>query len=233
MESCLLRRLREGVTQMIRRLLMATVVLASTGLIASAQGTSPSASPAPDARKAAIAREVGTMARISTAFAPSFSPDGKWVSFITNISGAPQVWIVPADGGYPRMVTNGDDPVVSQKWSPGGDWLAVTIAPGGGLNSQVYVVKSDGTGMRLLTKGGHDNNGFDAWKDEGKQMPIDSRRDDPASRDSLMIDLATGNVKLVARNPGVGGIENISHDGKRALLTRVKSRGDNNLYLLD
>src|SRR5262249_34503624 len=171
--------------------------------------------------------------RISTAFAPSFSADGKWVSFMTNISGVPQVWMVPAEGGYPRMVTNGDDPVVSQRWSPAGDWLAVTIAPGGGLNSQVYVVKPDGAGMRLLTKGGQDNNGFDAWTDDGKQIAINSSRLDPASRDSFMIDLATGEVKLVARNPGAGGIENISHDGKRALLGRVKSRGDNKLYLLD
>jgi dipeptidyl aminopeptidase/acylaminoacyl peptidase len=218
---------------MIRRLMIATVLFASTGLIASAQGASSSIAPAAEARKAAIAREVGTMARISTAFAPSFSADGKWVSFMTNISGAPQVWMVPAEGGYPRMVTNGDDPVVSQEWSPAGDWLAVTIAPGGGLNSQVYVVKPDGTGMRLLTKGGQDNNGFDAWTDDGKQIAIDSSRLDPASRDSFVIDLATGEVKLVARNPGVGGIENISRDGRRALLGRVKSRGDNNLYLLD
>jgi dipeptidyl aminopeptidase/acylaminoacyl peptidase len=210
---------------MIRRLMATAVFLGFTSLIAAAQ--------APDARKAAIARDVARMARTGAAFAPSFSPDGKWVSFITNISGAPQVWMVPVEGGYPRMVTNGDDPVVSQQWSPAGDMLAVTIAPGGGLNSQVYVVKPDGTGMRLLTQGGKDNNGFDAWTDDGKQIAIDSSRLDPVSRDSFMINLATGDVRLVARNPGVGSIENISRDGKRALLSRVKSRGDNNLYLLD
>jgi Tol biopolymer transport system component len=88
------------------------------------------------------------MARICSAGNPSFSPDDKWVSFITNISGAPQVWIMPAAGGYPRMLTNGEDPVTSQRWSPAGDWLAVTIAPGGGLNSQVYALRPDGTEMR-------------------------------------------------------------------------------------
>jgi dipeptidyl aminopeptidase/acylaminoacyl peptidase len=131
------------------------------------------------------------------------------------------------------MVTNGDDPVIQAYWSPASDWVAVTIAPGGGLNTQVYVVKPDGTGMRLLTKGGEDNNGLDAWTEDGKQIAIDSSRDDPASRDSFMIDVASGNVKLVAKNPGVGSIGGISRDGKRALLGRLKSRGDNNLYLLD
>ena len=131
------------------------------------------------------------------------------------------------------MVTNGDDPVTEQEWSSASDWIAVAIAPGGGLNTQIYVVKPDGTGMKLLTLGGSDNNGFDAWTHDGKRIAIDSSRNDPASRDSFMIDVASGETKLVAKNPGVGGIEGISHDAKRALLSRLKNRGDNNLFLLD
>lgn len=180
-----------------------------------------------------LAASVARMARVGSANSPSFSPDGKWVSFISNMSGSPQVWVAPAEGGYPRMVTNGDDPVVEAEWSPASDWIGIAIAPGGGLNTQVYVVKPDGTGMRLLTKGGEDNNDLDLWTEDGKQIAIDSSRDDPASRDSFMIDLATGNVRLVAKNPGIGNIEGISRDGKRALLSRLKNRGDNNLYLLD
>jgi dipeptidyl aminopeptidase/acylaminoacyl peptidase len=186
-----------------------------------------------DKQKADVAAAVARMARVGSANSPSFSPDGKWVSFISNMSGAPQVWVVPTEGGYPRMVTSGDDPVVEAEWSPAGDGIAIAIAPGGGLNTQVYIIKPDGTGMRLLTKGGEDNNGLDAWTEDGKQIAIDSSRDDPASRDSFMVDVATGNVRLVARNPGVGNIEGISRDGKRALLGRLRSRGDNNLYLLD
>jgi dipeptidyl aminopeptidase/acylaminoacyl peptidase len=186
-----------------------------------------------DKQKADVAASVARMARVGSANSPSFSPDGKWVSFISNMSGAPQVWVVPTEGGYPRMVTSGDDPVVEAEWSPAGDGIAIAIAPGGGLNTQVYIIKPDGTGMRLLTKGGEDNNGLDAWTEDGKQIAIDSSRDDPASRDSFMVDVATGNVRLVARNPGVGNIEGISRDGKRALLGRLRSRGDNNLYLLD
>ena len=105
-------------------------------------------------QKKDVAAAVARMARVGSSNAPSFSPDGKWVSFISNMSGTPQVWIVPSEGGYPRMVTNGDDPVTEAAVVAGQrlDWVA--IAPGGGLNTQVYVVKPDGTGMRLLTKGG-------------------------------------------------------------------------------
>jgi dipeptidyl aminopeptidase/acylaminoacyl peptidase len=198
-----------------------------------ALGQSGSHGSTPSSKSADMAAAVARMARVGSAVGPRFSPDGKWVSFISNMSGSPQVWIVPAEGGYPRMVTNGDDPVTQQEWSPASDWIAVTIAPGGGLNTQVYIVKPDGTGMKLLTQGGKDNNGFDAWTDDGKQIAIDSSRNDPASRDSFMIDVATGETKLVAKNPGIGSIDGISRDNKRALLNRLKNRGDNNLYLLD
>ncbi|HZI55592.1 MAG TPA: S9 family peptidase [Verrucomicrobiae bacterium] len=209
-------------------------VIALSCLSVAAMGQSGSQNPAPSPGKSGeVAAAVARMARVGSAVGPRFSPDGKWVSFISNMSGAPQVWIAPAEGGYPRMVTNGDDPVTQQEWSPASDWIAVTIAPGGGLNTQVYIVKPDGTGMKLLTQGGKDNNALNAWTDDGKQIAIDSSRNDPASRDSFMIDVATGETKLVAKNPGIGSIDGISRDKKRALLNRLKNRGDNNLYLLD
>lgn len=213
---------------MFRRVFLAALLL-NFALISLAQ----TSAPAPSTASSDVAATVARMARIGSANRPSFSPDGKWLSYISNISGTPQVWMVPTEGGYPRMVTNGDDPVVDNEWSPASDWLAVTIAPGGGLNTQVYIVKPNGTGMRRLTDGGKDNNGFDAWTEDGAKIAIDSSRQDPAARDSFLIDVASGEVKLVAKNPGIGSISNISHSGKRALLGRLRNRGDNNLYLLD
>lgn len=216
-------------SSLIDILILALLTLSSAAF---AQSTA-TAQKTVDPQKTKLASDVARMARVGSAVAPTFSPDGKWVSFISNMSGVPQVWVAPSAGGYPRMVTNGDDPVQQAQWSPASDWLAITIAPGGGLNSQIYVVKPDGTGLKLLTKGGEDNNGFDAWTEDGKLMAIDSSRDNPAARDSFVVDPASGEVKLLARTPGIGNISNFSDDGKRALLSRLKSRGDNNLYLVD
>jgi dipeptidyl aminopeptidase/acylaminoacyl peptidase len=38
---------------------------------------------------------------------------------------------------------------------------------------------------------------------------------------------------MVAELNGIGGIQDVSRDGRRAVVGRLKSRGDNNLYLLD
>lgn len=188
---------------------------------------------AADDSKSEVAATVERFARVGSASAPDFSPDGKWVSFISNLSGVPQVWIVSSQGGFPRMMTNSNDPVQQAVWSPTSDWIAVTVAPGGGLNTQVYLVKPDGTSMHRLTDGGKDNNAVDAWSDDGSQLYIDSSRLDPASRDVFAVDVKTGALRLVVKNPGVGGVSNLNRAGTRALLSRLRSRGSNDLYLLD
>jgi dipeptidyl aminopeptidase/acylaminoacyl peptidase len=186
-------------------------------------------------RPSDLTERVTRMARIGSVTAPSFSSDGRWLSVISNVSGLPQLYIMPAEGGWPRMITDGTDPVVNAAWSPApnSNWLALTIAPGGGLNTQVYVVRSDGSDLRRLTDGGQENNAFNTWSEDGTKIFIDSNRRDPAARDSFAIDVATGKIDLIVKNPGVGSITSVTADGRFGLLTRVQSRGNNNLYLLD
>jgi dipeptidyl aminopeptidase/acylaminoacyl peptidase len=202
------------------------LLLCAVSVLASAQS---------DNRASELTERVSRMARIGSVTAPSFSPDGRWLSVISNVSGMPQAYVLPSSGGWPRMITDGADPVVTAVWSPapGSDWIALVIAPGGGLNTQVYVVRSDGTGLKRLTDGGQDNNAFNSWSDDGKKIYIDSNRRDPASRDSFVVDLATGKIDLIAKNPGIGSIAGVTRDGRFGLLSRLRSRGNNNLYLVD
>lgn len=180
-----------------------------------------------------LERAVALMAKVGSANAPSFSPDGSRVAFVTNISGLPQVWTMPAAGGYPVLVTAFDDPVGFVRWSPDGGWLVFNVAPGGGLNEQIYVARPDGSGLRRLTEGGRENNFLGDWTHDGRHVFFSSNRRDPASTDSYLSDVATGAAKMVAENKGTGGIEDVSRDGRRAVVNRVRSRGDNNLYLVN
>ena len=175
---------------------------------------------------------VARMAKVGSASSPSFSPDGSRIAFVTNISGLPQVWTMPTAGGYPSLVTSFDDPVGFVTWSPDGQWLAFNVAPGGGFNEQIYVARPNGTELRRLTDGGKAGNFLDGWSPDGRFIAFSSNRRDPSARDSYLVDVATGQSRMVAQNRGIGSIDDVSRDGKYAIVSRLVNRGDNNLYLV-
>ncbi len=53
---------------------------------------------------------------------PTFSPDGQCIAFISDRSGAENLWLVRADGAQPRQISFGDDDtvLVSPAWTPDG-----------------------------------------------------------------------------------------------------------------
>jgi dipeptidyl aminopeptidase/acylaminoacyl peptidase len=181
----------------------------------------------------AIETSVAMMARVGFCWSPSFSPDGTRIAFIANLSGLPQIWTVDARGGWPDLVTGLDDQINGVSWSPDGAWLAFALAPGGGMNQQVFLIHPDGTGLRRLTHGGKDNNWRGRWTHDGRKVVISSNRREPAAMDAYLADVATGELRLVAENRGIGYLTDVSRDGRRAVLYRMQSRSDDNLFLLD
>ncbi|MDB5078559.1 MAG: hypothetical protein JWP00_483 [Chloroflexi bacterium] len=175
------------------------------------------------------------MARVGSCSSPSFSPDGQQLAFVSNLSGVPQAWTIPVTGGWPSMVTSLEDPVTDLAWSPTGDKLALLVAPGGGMNQQIYLIRPDGTGLQLVTDGGKDNNNLGTWDHSGQKLTLSSNRHNPQAMDGYILDL-TGErpaLQLVVRNPGIGYLTDLTRDGKMALLDRLEFRSDNNVFLLE
>ncbi len=176
---------------------------------------------------------VSLMAKIRAAWSPSFSPDGGRLAFVSDLNGVPQIWVVDSGGGWPRLVTGLDDQVGGVSWSPEGDWLSFSLAPGGGMNTQVYLVRPDGTDLRRLTDGGAENNWLGGWSHDGRLLAISSNRGGASSMDAYAYDTRAGELREIAENPGIGVLADLSRDGGRAVLWRMESRSDDNLFLLD
>ncbi|WP_174278976.1 S9 family peptidase [Sphingomonas bacterium] len=183
------------------------------------------------AQPADVAARIAALGRINSASAPSFAPDGRRFAFLSNEGSSPQVWVQDAGTGEPRQLTRLADPVTSVFWSPRGDLIAYAVAPGGGLNTQLWVMKPDGTAARRLTPGGRDNNGLSGWTHDGTALMVDTNKDHPGARDPALLDVATGQWRMLAADKGLNTIADVR--GAAAVVLRVVGRGDANAYRVD
>ena len=81
---------------------------------------------------------------IRNASAPSISPKGDEVVYLTNVSGVNQVWKNQIVGGYPEQLTFFDDRVREVHWSPRGDLILFTKDQGGDERTQLYLMDPNG-----------------------------------------------------------------------------------------
>ncbi len=58
------------------------------------------------------------------------SPDGDWLSFLSDRDGSKGLWIQRTEGGEARAVVSGERTVLDHAWSPGGDEIAVLTRQG-------------------------------------------------------------------------------------------------------
>ncbi|WP_457796526.1 Tol-Pal system beta propeller repeat protein TolB [Methylocystis sp. S23] len=103
-----------------------------------------------DLRSRATTRLTDTSA-IDTA--PSYSPDGSRICFESDRGGSQQIYVMGAHGGEAKRISFGGGRYSTPVWSPKGDYIAFTKQNGG--NFSIGVMKTDGSGERILTEGFH------------------------------------------------------------------------------
>ncbi len=84
---------------------------------------------------------------------PRWSPDGKRIVFLTDRSGAENVWLMDPDGSHSKALTKGTNNLyASPEWTPDGNYIVVSRTSGvlGSVYELWLIHKDGGSGAAML-----------------------------------------------------------------------------------
>lgn len=149
-------------------------------------------------------------------FGPAVSPDGKQVAFISNRSGAYEIWLFTRAGSELRQLTRGGDALGGLQWSADGKQLAFTTkATGSGL-SGIALAETESGSVRVLTESNDYNAALSA---RGDRIIFTSMRDGDA--DLYLLNLNTNAIERLTTNVGLDdGAVFVAEPGRANRATR-------------
>lgn len=142
---------------------------------------------------------------IRTGVFPSFAPSGK--QFISNDKTAGilknNILLINADGtGQKMLFSDAVKGALAPVFSAQGDKIAFGFGQffqnvSGAAIADIAVINSDGTNLKILTKG-DGNNGFPSWSPDGKQIVFRAANKD--KKGLFILDSTTGATRILTDN---------------------------------
>ena len=165
-------------------------------------------------------------------WAPSLTGDGARVAYISDRRGSPELWVQDVDApDRPQVIELSGDPVLAVHWSPDGRWLACALATRGGVRTEVWLVRPDGSGGHRLA-GDPEHAVLGPWTRTGRRLAVMIAGYGVGEINrNLLFDPETGASELVVSGE-LTQVLDLSPD-ERFALVREGPRGVQNCRLLD
>lgn len=124
---------------------------------------------------------------------PSWSPDGRWIAYTTDVNGEQQIAVRPAFDGPERLLTRSHAGYFyTAVWSPAGDRLAVPDA-----NHGLWLIATDGRSASLVARDPYAEIRDAAFSPDGRWLAYSTQRS-TRLRAIHLRDLASGRDVIVS-----------------------------------
>jgi dipeptidyl aminopeptidase/acylaminoacyl peptidase len=168
---------------------------------------------------------------------PTWSPDGKSIAFISNMSGRNNLWLVPAEGGWPVQLTVSDQRQASPAWSPDGKWIAYQSDYDGDEQWDIFLVSPKTGRVVNLTSTREIAETNPTWSPDGRYLAYEVKPKTSAAHEIDVYDTVMREVKHVTSGtPQDKGNSNPiwSKDGKYIVYTQEQAKGtDSNIFVAE
>ncbi len=164
-----------------------------------------------------------------------WSPEGKQIVFVSNLSGRNNLWTVPAEGGWPLQLTVSDQRQTAPAWSPDGKWIAYQSDFDGDEQWDIFLVSPKSGMVVNLTNTREIAEEDPRWSPDGRYLaymvkPKTSSVFEIDIYDTLMrkVQHLTSNTPKDQMNTGPVW----SKDGKWIAYTQHEAKGTNSNVLV-
>jgi Tol biopolymer transport system component len=167
----------------------------------------------------------------------TWSPDGKRVAVVTNLSDRMNIWLVAADGGWPQQLTVSDQRQFHPAWSPNGQWIAYQSDYDGNEQWDLFLVSPANGDMVQLTRTPEVSEEEAAWSPSGKDLAYVTRAKASPSYEIAVLNVLSRKSRNLTTNTPVD-VSNSdplwSPDGKWIAYTQENASGhDSNVFVVE
>ena len=167
----------------------------------------------------------------------TWSPDGKQIAFVSNLSGRNNIWLVPSTGGWPSQLTISQQRQVQPTWSPDGNWIAYASDYDGNEQWDIFLVSPKTGEVVNLTTTKEISEESPVWSPDSKQIAYLAKPKSGASYEVELMDVYSRRVRPITQNtpPGLSNLLPVfAGDGKSLAVTQVGADAkDSNILLFD
>jgi dipeptidyl aminopeptidase/acylaminoacyl peptidase len=159
------------------------------------------------------------------------SPSGDYIAFLRPYETRLNVWIQPRKGGEPQRVTGVTDRDITSYFWKTDNYILFIRDSGGDENFHLYVADRDGKSVRDLTPFEKvQARMIDDLPLNSKEVIIGLNRRNKEIFDAYRLNIETGDLQLIAENPGNISDWVTDHDGKIRAATTTDGVNTSLLY---